>query len=58
MLCYSFLTKGPACSAKVFPAKAPLAPCGTQVQCQAIPHSTEQETQPIVFLINNQVVPY
>jgi hypothetical protein len=27
MLCYGFLNKGPAYSAKVFPTKAPLVPC-------------------------------
>jgi hypothetical protein len=27
-------------------------------KCDAIPHSTEQDTLPIVFLISKQVVPY
>jgi hypothetical protein len=58
MLCYSFLNKGPACSAKVSPANAPLAPCGSQVKDCAIPHSPEQDTQPIVFLISKQVISY
>jgi hypothetical protein len=62
MLCYSVSIKGPACSAKDSLAKSPLAPCGRGVSQSMIyhanPYSTEQDTQPIVFLINKQVVPY
>jgi hypothetical protein len=40
-----------------FPPQAPLAPCGLgESPCQ-IP-SSEQDTQPIVFLISNQAAPY
>jgi hypothetical protein len=37
MLCYDFITKSPACSAKDSPTQAPLAPCGSQVASYAIP---------------------
>jgi hypothetical protein len=30
MVCYGFPIKGPTCSAKVSPTKAPLAPCGPE----------------------------
>jgi hypothetical protein len=58
VLCYDFPNKGPTCTAKVFLAKAPLAPCGSQVKYHAIPHSPEQDRQPIVFLISKEVIPY
>jgi hypothetical protein len=58
MLCYNFLSKGPACSAKVSLKKAPLAPCGSQTKPRVIPHSPKQDTQPIEFLISKQVVLY
>jgi hypothetical protein len=67
MLCCGFPIKGPACSAKDSPPKAPLAPCGSGIRkvCHmydtkndAHPHSTKQDTQPIAFLISKQVVPY
>jgi hypothetical protein len=47
--------------------RAPLAPCGSsrsQSMSQSLtknyvyPHSTEQDTQPIAFLISKQVIPY
>jgi hypothetical protein len=68
MLCYGFPSKGPGCSAKNYPAKAPLAPCGSGVftkyvtkydtKSDANPHSTKQDTQPIAFLISRQAIPY
>jgi hypothetical protein len=76
MLWYGFPSKGPACSGKDSPAKAPLAPCGSGVfikyvakyvtryvtkydtKSDANPHSTEQDKQPIAFLISRQAVPY
>jgi hypothetical protein len=72
MLCYGFPSKGPACSAKDSPAKTPLAPCGSGIFTKYVtryvtkydtksddnPHSTEQDTQPITFLISRQAVPY
>jgi hypothetical protein len=58
MICYRLLTKRPTCSAKVSPIQALLAPCGSQAKHCAIPHSTEQATLPIVFLISKQAVPY
>jgi hypothetical protein len=68
MLCYGFPSKGPACSVKDSVAKAPLAPCSLGIftkyvtkydtKSDANPHSTEQDTQPIAFLISRQVVPY
>jgi hypothetical protein len=59
MLCYSFLTESPACSAKVSPnLEPPLAPCGSQARHCDIPHSINQDTLPIVFLISKQVIPY
>jgi hypothetical protein len=68
MLCYRFPSKGPACSAKDSPTKAPLASCGSPIFTKYVinydtksdvnPHSTEQDTQPIALLISKQVVPY
>jgi hypothetical protein len=58
MFCYGFPNKGPACSAKVSPTKAPLAPYGSQVKNHAIPHSPEQDTQSIIFLISKQAILY
>jgi hypothetical protein len=49
-----FPYKGPACSVKVSPTKAPLALCGPGRNTP----SSEQDTQPIVFLIIKQVVSY
>jgi hypothetical protein len=58
----------PACSAKVFHTNVPsctmwfrqftkyVTKTGHKVWCH--PHSTEHDTQPIVFLISKQVVPY
>jgi hypothetical protein len=64
VLCYGFPNKGPACNAKDSPANAPLAPCGSSIftkyvtnydtNSDAHPHSTEQDTQPIEFLISKQ----
>jgi hypothetical protein len=62
MLCYGFPSKGPACSAKDSPAKATLAPCDLGIFTKYVtkyitksdvnPHSTDQDTQPITFLIS------
>jgi hypothetical protein len=57
-------TKGPACSVKVSPTKGPSYTMWVRhftkyvTKYDAIPHSTEQGTLPIVFLIRKQVVPY
>jgi hypothetical protein len=68
MLCYGFPSKGSACSAKDSPAKATLAPCDLGVFTKYVtkyitksdvnPHSTDQDTQPIAFLISKQVISY
>jgi hypothetical protein len=68
MLCYGFPSKGLACSAKDSPTKSPLAPCGSGIFTKYVtkydtksddnPHSTEQDTQPIAFLISRQATPY
>jgi hypothetical protein len=58
MLCYSFLTKSPAHSAKVSPTLAPFAPCGSQAKHCALPHITEQDTLPIASLVSKQDDPY
>jgi hypothetical protein len=50
-------TKAPLAVLK-FPKKAPLAPCGSHAKHRVIPHSPEQDTLPIVFLISKQVIPY
>jgi hypothetical protein len=62
MSCFATVsqTKDPACSAKVSPIQGP--PCTIWVRhltkYDANPHSTEQDTLPIAFLISKQVVPY
>jgi hypothetical protein len=65
ILCYGFLNKRSPLAVLRFSAQtSPLAPCGSgdsQSMSQsydAILHSTEQDTQPIAFLISRQVVPY
>jgi hypothetical protein len=68
MLCYRFPSKGSAYNAKDSPTKSPLAPCGSDVLIKYVtkydtksdvtPHLTEQDTQPIAFLISKQVVSY
>jgi hypothetical protein len=58
MLCYDFPIKDPTCSAKVSPAKAPSCTMWAWVKYHANPHSSEQDTLPIIFLISKQVVPY
>jgi hypothetical protein len=60
--------KGPACSAKDSPAKGPSCTMWFRWITKYItkydiknddnPHSTEQDTLPIAFLISKQVVPY
>jgi hypothetical protein len=65
MLWYGFPNKWSPLAVLSFPAQiSPLAPCGSGnsqsivTKYDDIPHSTEQDTQPIVFLISRQVVPY
>jgi hypothetical protein len=41
-----------------FPQQRPLLHHVDQVKYHVIPHSTEQDTQPIVFIISKQAVPY
>jgi hypothetical protein len=48
-----------------FPAQmSPLAPCGSVdsqsivTKYDALPHSTEHDSQPIAFLISEQLIPY
>jgi hypothetical protein len=63
-----FLAKGHSCSAKVFLAKGPsfttwlrqITKCDARyvTMYDVNPHSTEQDTQPIVLLISKQVIPY
>jgi hypothetical protein len=48
---------GPACSAKVSPI-CPSCTMWAWVKSQAIFHSSEQYTQPIVFQISKQATPY
>jgi hypothetical protein len=48
---------GPACSAKVSPT-GPSCTMWAWVNHHAISHSSEQDTQPIVFLISKQAAPY
>jgi hypothetical protein len=48
---------GPLCSAKVSPT-APSCIMWAWVNHHAITHSSEQDTQPIVFLISKQAAPY
>jgi hypothetical protein len=60
MLCYVFPTKALLAVLRI-PDKGPS--CTMWVRrftkiYHANPHSTEQDTLPIVFLINKQVVPY
>jgi hypothetical protein len=58
------LAKGPACSAKDFLARGPSCTMWFRqitkydTKNDAHPHSTEQDTQPIPFLISKQVIPY
>jgi hypothetical protein len=53
---------GPACSAKVSQVDtwyhSPSCTMWVWAKSQANPHSSEQDTLPIVFLISKQVVPY
>jgi hypothetical protein len=65
MLCYGFSNKrSPLAVLRFFAQMSPLAPCGlgnsqsVVTKNDAIPHSTEQDTQPIAFLISKQAVPY
>jgi hypothetical protein len=62
MSCFAMVlwTSGPHLQCKGFPHKCPLlhnvAQEGHKVWCHF--HSTEHDTQPIVYLISKQVVPY
>jgi hypothetical protein len=66
MVFLRFPHQTPACSVMDSPTKAPLAPCGwgfSQSISESMiyhvnPYSTEQDTQPIVFQISKQAVPY
>jgi hypothetical protein len=58
MVCYGFPYLSPACSGKVAPTQAPLAPCGSEAKHRALPHVIEKDTLPIAYLISRQVVPY
>jgi hypothetical protein len=66
MSCFATVsqTNGPACSAKVFQTNGPSCTMWVRhftkyvTKYDANPHSTEQDTQPIVFLINKQAIPY
>jgi hypothetical protein len=65
MLCNGFLNKRSPLAVLRFPAQtSPLAPCGSVdsqsivTKYDALPHSTKHDTQPIAFLISEQLVPY
>jgi hypothetical protein len=65
MLCYRFPSKRSPLEVLRFPAQtSPLAPCRSDdsqsiaTKYVAIPHSTEQDTQPIAFVIGKQANPY
>jgi hypothetical protein len=65
MLCYGFPNKWSPLVVLRFPTQtSPLAPCGLGdsqsivTKYDAIPHSTEQDTQPIAVLISKQAIPY
>jgi hypothetical protein len=69
MLYYGFLNKRSLLIVLTFPAQtSPLAPCASghsqsivtkyATKYDAFPHSTEQDTQAIVFLVSRQAVPY
>jgi hypothetical protein len=65
MLCYGLLNKrSPLTVLRFSTQTSSLAPCGkgiSQIMSQTMmsfPHSTEQDTLPIVFLISRQVIPY
>jgi hypothetical protein len=67
MLCYGFPIKGPLVVLRI-PQQRPLLHHVVQAfhkvchmygtKNDAHPHSTEQDTQPIAFLISKQAVPY
>jgi hypothetical protein len=69
MLCYGFSNKrSPRVVLRIPTQTSPLAPCCSGdsqsivikyvTKYDAILHSTEQDTLPIVFLISRQAVPY
>jgi hypothetical protein len=66
MSCFTtvFPTKGPACSAKVSSTEGPSCTMWVRrftnyvTKYDAIPHSTEQDMLPIVFLISKQHISY
>jgi hypothetical protein len=65
MLCYNFPNKWFLLVVLRFPTQtSPLAPCGSGdsqsivTKFDVIPHSTEQDTQPIAFLVSRQAIPY
>jgi hypothetical protein len=63
-LSYGFLNKRPPCSAKVSSISTPSCTMWERrftkyvAKYDAIPHPIEQGTQPILFLISRQAVPY
>jgi hypothetical protein len=58
MSCFATVSPtGPTCSAKVSPI-GPSCTMWAWAKSQAISHSSEQDTQPIVFLISKQAAPY
>jgi hypothetical protein len=59
MHCYGSRTNGPTYSAKVFRTNVPSCTMWERrlTKYDAIPHPTEQDTLPIVFLISRQAIP-
>jgi hypothetical protein len=59
MLCYSFpWPRVPASNAKVSSWLEPLLHLVDKIMSYVFPHTTEQDSQPIVALISKQVIPY
>jgi hypothetical protein len=55
MSCFATVSPQAPLAVLRFPPHAPLAPSGPQVKNHVIPHSSEQDTLPIVLLISMQV---
>jgi hypothetical protein len=65
ILCNGLPNKWSPLAVLRFPAQmSPLAPCGSVdsqsivTKYDALPHSTEHDSQPIAFLISEQLIPY
>jgi hypothetical protein len=62
MSCFAMVswTNGPTCSAKVSHTNVPSCTMWERwfTKYDAIPHPTEQDTLPIVFLTSRQIIPY